>query len=185
VAAHADKDAATAKTDLAAGFESEVGCLYGLAYKLLRDRSDAEDAVQETAVRAIRSIHTFRGEAALSTWLMRICVNVCRDRIRGLVQQREMLDAARIDTLWRDETYTVDPVTVVVAADDRDRLRRALDRLPPAQRLVLLLHDAAGWPTGEIAEMEGLALPTVKSHLRRARMTMVTLLGQSAGEALA
>jgi len=72
-----------------------------------------------------------------------------------------------------------------VAADDRDRLRRALDRLPPAQRLVLLLHDAAGWPTGEIAEIEGLALPTVKSHLRRARMKMVTLLGQSAGEALA
>ena len=152
---------------------------------MLRDRAEAEDAVQETAVRAIRSIHTFRGDAALSTWLTRICVNVCRDRIRGLVQQRAMLDAARVEALWCDETYTVDPETVVVAAADRDRLRRALDRLPSAQRLVLLLHDAAGWPVGEIAEMEGLALPTVKSHLRRARMTRVTLLGRSAAEEFA
>jgi len=66
-----------------------------------------------------------------------------------------MLDAARIDTLWRDETYTVDPATVVAAADDRDRLRRALDRLPPAQHDVLTAASVLGRRFG-LSLLEGV-----------------------------
>jgi len=165
--------------DLASFFEGELTRLYGLCFKMLQDTTEAEDAVQETAMRAIRSIDRFRGEAALPTWVFRICVNVCRDRIQDRARDRKALENARIDALWRDEHYSVDPSLVVTRVEDGKRLRAALNRLSPAQRMVLLLHDAADWPASRIADDLQLPLGTVKSHLRRARMAMVTLLGQS------
>jgi RNA polymerase sigma-70 factor, ECF subfamily len=175
------KGAATS-ADLAGFFDAELTRLYGLCFKMLQDPTEAEDAVQETAIRAIRSIDRFRGDAALPTWVFRICVNVCRDRIQDRARDRQALEVARIDALWRDTHYTVDPSLVVAQAEDGKRLRVALDRLSPAQRMVLILHDAEGWPASRIADNLQLPLGTVKSHLRRARMAMVTLLGQSIQE---
>jgi len=175
----ADPTGAATSADLASFFEAELTRLYGLCFQMLRDPTEAEDAVQETAMRAIRSIDRFRGEAALPSWVFRICVNVCRDRIRDRARDRQALDDARIDALWRDQHYTVDPSLVITRAEDGKRLRAALDRLSPSQRMVLVLHDAADWPASRIADDLQLPLGTVKSHLRRARMAMVTLLGQS------
>lgn len=138
--------------------------------------------MQETAMRAIQSLATFRGDAALSTWIFRICVNVSRDRIRNRARDRQTLAEARIDALWRDEHYSVDPSVVVAQLEDRARLRAALDRLSPTQRLVLVLHDASGWSPSRIADELAIAPGTVKSHLRRARMGMVTLLASAQGE---
>lgn len=178
----ADGSGAPTSADLASFFEVELTRVYGLCFKMLQDPTEAEDAVQETAMRAIRSIDRFRGDAALPTWVFRICVNVCRDLIQDRARDRQVLADARIDALWRDEYYTVDPSLVVARAEDGKRLRAALDRLSPAQRMVLILHDAEGWPAPRIADDLQLPLGTVKSHLRRARMAMVTLLGQSAKE---
>jgi RNA polymerase sigma-70 factor (ECF subfamily) len=174
----ADGTGAATSADLASFFEAELTRLYGLCFKMLQDPTEAEDAVQETAMRSIRSIDRFRGDAALPTWVFRICVNVCRDRIRDRARDRQALEDARIDALWRDEHYTVDPSLVVTRAEDGERLRASLDRLSPAQRMVLVLHDAAGWPATRIADDLHLPLGTVKSHLRRGRMAMVTLLGE-------
>jgi len=102
--------------DLASFFEGELTRLYGLCFKMLQDTTEAEDAVQETAMRAIRSIDRFRGEAALPTWVFRICVNVCRDRIQDRARDRKALENARIDALWRDEHYSVDPSLVEVTS---------------------------------------------------------------------
>jgi RNA polymerase sigma-70 factor, ECF subfamily len=173
---------AAAAADLAGFFEAELTRLYGLCFKMLQDPTEAEDAVQETAMRAIRSIDRFRGDAALPTWVFRICVNVCRDRIRDRARDRQALEDSHLDALWRDAQYTVDPSLVVARAEDGKRLRAALDRLSPGQRMVLVLHDAVGWPASRIAGDLRLPLGTVKSHLRRARMAMVTLLGASAME---
>lgn len=178
----ADGTGAATSADLAGFFDAELTRLYGLCFQMLQDPTEAEDAVQETAIRAIRSIDRFRGDAALPTWVFRICVNVCRDRMRDRARDRQTMEDARIDALWRDEQYTVDPSLVVTRAEDGKRLRAALDRLSPAQRTVLVLHDAADWPASRIADDLQLPLGTVKSHLRRARMAMVTLLGQSATE---
>ncbi|HYM95766.1 MAG TPA: RNA polymerase sigma factor [Candidatus Sulfotelmatobacter sp.] len=175
------KGAATS-AELGGFFETELTRLYGLCFQMLQDHTEAEDAVQETAMRAIRAIKTFRGEAGLSTWVFRICVNVCRDRIRDRARERQTLEDARLDALWRDEHYAVDPSVVVSQLADRARLRAALERLSPAQRIVLLLHDSVGWPPSRIGDELGLAGGTVKSHLRRARMAMVTLLASSKPE---
>ncbi len=117
---------AATSADLAGFFESELTQLYRLCYQMLQDPTEAEEAVQESAMRAIRSISTFRGDASLPTWVFRICVNVCRDRIRTRANDRQALEDARIDALWRDEHYTVDPSAVVA------RPKIANDSAPPS-----------------------------------------------------
>jgi RNA polymerase sigma-70 factor, ECF subfamily len=178
-----ERGGAATSADLASFFETELSRLYGLCFQMLQDKTEAEDAVQETAMRALRSSEGFRGEAKLPTWIFRICVNVCRDRIHEQARDRKTLEEARIDALWRDEHYSVDPSVVINRLDDQIRLRGALDHLTALQRTVLLLHDAAGWPVPRVADQLGLSLGSVKSHLGRARMVMVTLLGSPGGSA--
>ncbi|MHB8687733.1 MAG: RNA polymerase sigma factor, partial [Candidatus Dormibacteraceae bacterium] len=80
---------------------------------------------------------------------------------------------------WRNEAYTVDADKVLETMEQREMLSRALARLSLAHRTALLMHDVQGWKLTEIAEMLDLPLPTVKSHLRRARQAMVTLLASA------
>ena len=166
--------------DLTACIESRRGRLTRMAASILQDAAEAEDVVQEAAIRALRGRDGFRSEADVCTWFQRICINSCREAARKRSTEQNHLEAARREELWRDPGYSVDPEAVAMALESSERLKKALASLTPDQRLAVVLHDLQGWKAREIAADSGLPLPTVKSHLRRGRQALVTLLAEPA-----
>lgn len=177
--ADADHDLALARRagagDLAA-FEELVARhqprLTTLAARLLGSHADAADAVQETLVRAWLALPRFRGDAKLSTWLTRICLNAVHD----VREKRGVLASA-------------DPAELPDAADPRDGfaehalagdLQRSLAALDPAFREAVVLYDVLGASYQEIAEMTGVAEGTVKSRIYRGRAELAVHLAGSA-----
>lgn len=140
--------------------------LYSLALRLLGgDVRDAEDAVQETWIRAVEGLQRFRWESAFGTWLGGIAINVCRDTLRRRRRGRE--------GRW-DETEEV--VAPALSADERLDLERAIAALPDGYRAVLVLHDIEALPHESIAAHLGISVGTSKSQLHRARRALRALL---------
>jgi RNA polymerase sigma-70 factor, ECF subfamily len=154
--------------------------LYGLALHLLGNSQEAEDAVQETFIRAYTRLNTFRSVASFATWLYRIALNACRDQLRRRQVRERTVEFSRVNQLWADERYSVDPERVALALENRQIIEHALQRLPASYRATLLLHEVDGLTLAEVATMMDAPLPTVKSRLQRARMALVTLLDESA-----
>ncbi len=149
----------------APSFEAETGGLRrGLAahcYRMLGSWDEAEDAVQETYLRAWRSWEQFQHRSSVRTWLYRIATNVTLTALEGR-GRRALPSNVEDDELW------IQPY-----ADDRDDLRLALiaglQTLTPGQRAVLLLRDVLAFPAAEVGQMLGLTPAAVKSALQRAR----------------
>jgi len=154
--------------------------LYNLALRLLGNSEEAEDATQEAFLRAYAHLAAFRGSASFASWLYRIMLNVCRDQLRRRQVRERTVELARVDHLWSDEHYTVDPERVVLALENRQVIEQALYRLPAKYRATLLLHELDGLTLTEIADLLHTPLPTVKSRLQRARMALVTMLDEAA-----
>lgn len=159
--------------------ERHMDRLYGLLLGMVGDPHDAEDLLQETIARSYRHLGTFRREASFGTWCTRIAINLARDHFRRRARMPVMQSLRGVETIWRDDRYTVDPEKVALRADDRSSLSAALAYLPPAYRATLLLHDMEGYTMQEVAKMTGVKLPTAKARLRRARMAMVSYLDSS------
>ena len=146
--------------------------VWAVAMRVLGDRQEAEDAVQDAFLAALRGAAGFRGEAAVTTWLHRITLNACLDRVRR-----------RRPTVALDPTDAGLPAHVVAVAPESDRVPDALDvtralaRLSPDAREVLLLVDVEDLPVAEVAERLGVAIGTVKSRCWRARARLAVLLG--------
>lgn len=183
----------------AAQLEQHRPVLTGHCYRMLGSAMDADDAVQETMVRAWKALERFDGRSSLRTWLCRIATNVCLDALaeRGRrVRPVEMGPASRVDDKLetRPRTHWLEPVpdARVVPADldpaEQATLRQsirlafvaALQLLPPKQRAALLLTEVLGWSAAEVAEGLELSVPAVNSALQRAR---ATLAAQELGEA--
>ncbi len=144
---------------------------WAVALGMLHDREDAADAVQEAMVSALRGAASFRGEAAVATWLHRIVVNACLDRLRRRRARPTVpLPAAAERTLAA-------PGDDMATREDRMALEEALARLPEAQRTALILVDVAGRPVAEVALMLGIPVGTVKSRCARARAQLAVMLG--------
>ena len=158
--------------------ESRRARLTRMATSMLQNPAEAEDVVQEAAIHALRWRDGFRSEADVCTWFQRICINSCREAVRKRATEQDHLAVIRREELWRDPGYTIDPEAVAMALETGERLKKALAALPADQRLAVALHDLQGWKAREIAEDSGLPLPTVKSHLRRGRQALVTLLAE-------
>jgi RNA polymerase sigma-70 factor, ECF subfamily len=147
--------------------------VYSLCLRMLRNTSQAEDLTQEVFVQLYRKLHTFRGDAAITTWLHRLTVN------QVLMHFRKPIVKSEFTT---DEETTPVPVAGGterpnrMAVIDRIALREAIDQLAPGYRLVLLLHDVEGYEHQEIANMLGCAVGTTKSQLHKARMRVRELL---------
>lgn len=154
--------------------------LYSLALRLLGNATEAEDATQETFIRAYAHLASFHGSASFATWLYRVMLNICRDQLRRRQVHERSVDFSRVSQLWADERYSVDPERVVLALESRQIIDRALRQLPSTYRATLLLHEVDGLTLNEIANMMDAPLPTVKSRLQRARMALVTLLDEAA-----
>jgi len=154
--------------------------IYGLALRLLGNSQEAEDAAQETFIRAYAHLNTFRNAASFATWLYRIALNTCRDQLRRRQVRERTVEFSRVNQLWADERYSVDPERVVLALESRQIIEQALQRLPASYRATLLLHEVDGLKLTEVATLMDAPLATVKSRLQRARMALVTLLDEAA-----
>jgi RNA polymerase sigma-70 factor (ECF subfamily) len=143
--------------------------MWALALRTTRDPEVAADAVQEAFIAAFRGADSFRGEAAVTTWLHRIVVNSCLDRLRRIKPVVHLPDAdlsLLADT--RDDHHSVD-----VRLD----VRAALEQLPESQRMALILVDMHGLKIAEAASVLNVAEGTIKSRCARGRAAMVPLLG--------
>ena len=148
--------------------------VYQLSLNLLSDHNEALDLSQEVFLRVFRTIHTFRGHAALRTWIYRIVINQARNRQRWW-RRRHRSQQVSLDEHIRDHGEL--PEQNNGGSPDRllgqkllaDRIREALDRLPFDQKTALVLREIDGLSYEEIGFSLGIAVGTVKSRLARAR----------------
>lgn len=148
--------------------------IYSLAVRLTGDEEDAHDVVQEVYVRAYKSIRRFRGEAAISTWLYRICANCSATFLRRRSRQRH--DQLDVDSAVPDEAPHNDPVLRAEASIARSSIEAAVRQLPDRLRAVVVLRDVYDLSHSEIAEQLDITESAAKVRLHRARRKLVSLL---------
>lgn len=155
--------------------------LWAVAVRTMGNPDDAADGLQDGLVAAYRRAGSFRGEAAVTTWLHRVVVNACLDRLRAQKVRRadplpDDLDE-RGDHGPRAVPGPEDPADGAVAAERRRLVIEALAGLPAEQRAALVLVDMEGYPVAEVALMLGCAVGTVKSRCSRGRSRLAEVLG--------
>jgi len=175
--------------------------LTAYCYRMLRSTFEAEDAVQETLLRAWRSFDSFQGRASVRSWLYRIATNVCYDMLGGAERRAHPVD---LGPAWSSDdrlAISISETSIVPftdarvahangdpaeAAELRETVRlafvAALQYLPPRQRAALILKDVFRWKAEEVAELLDTTVPAVNSALQRARST-ITKRNGLAGEA--
>ncbi len=184
-------EATTASGELGVQLEQHRKELTAYAYRMLGSSFEAEDAVQETMIRAWRGYERFEGRAALRSWLYRIATNVCLDMLSGRERRARPMDLgparepveSNLNTL--PEVTWIEPVPdgLVVPEGDpadvavaRETIRlafvAALQHLPPRQRAVLILCEVLRWQAAEVAELLETSVASVNSALQRARATL-------------
>jgi len=154
--------------------------VWRLAYQVLHDREEAWDVAQEAFVRAFHSLPPFRGQSAFYTWLFRITVNVATDRHRQRGAQARAFGPERVtEEEWARTTPDPGggPEQQAARKEQRERIRRALDALPPKARTIIMLSDVEGLSYREIAEVLNCPIGTVMSRLHNARKRLKGLLG--------
>ena len=177
----------------AAQLEAHRSALTGHCYRMLGSPYDAEDAVQETMVRAWRNLSRYEGRASLRTWLYRIATNVCLDALSDRSRRARPIEEGPAGTVNdplvpRPRTHWLEPVADARAlpadadpyelAAMRQSIRlafvAALQHLPPRQRAALLLTEVLGWSATEAADCLETSVAAVNSALQRARATMAS-----------
>lgn len=148
--------------------------LYAVAYRMLGHAQDAEDLLQEIFLLAFRKLSSYKGESSLGTWLYRLGVNACLDRLRSKARRNEQ------HTEWLDGDSPPSGALMDRSSSVLHRLdlERALRELPPGCRAAFLLHDVEGFEHREIASMLGIAEGTSKSQVHKARMRLRGLLAR-------
>lgn len=153
--------------------------LWAVSLRTMGNPDDAADGLQDGMIAAFRRAGSFRGEAAVTTWLHRVVVNACLDRLRaGKIRRLESLpdDVEDRGTLVATAIAEDQPDVAAEVAERRERVLAALATLPADQRAALVLVDMEGYPVSEVAVMLGCAEGTVKSRCSRGRTKLATLL---------
>ena len=163
--------------------------LYRVARGVMRDESEAEDVVQEAYVRAFAAMGGFRAESSLATWLTRIVLNEALGRLRKRrpTEELDVLDSAPQDprvVMFPGVNAMGDPETAAARTEVRRLLERAVDELPDAFRLVLIMRDIDEMSIEETALQLGLRPATVKTRLHRARRLLRNVLDEKLSSAL-
>jgi RNA polymerase sigma-70 factor (ECF subfamily) len=182
---------AAARGDLEGRLEQHRSELTGYCYRMLGSPFEAEDAVQDTFLRAWRGFDRFEGRAAFRSWLYRIATNVCLDMLNGRNRRARPMDfgpaqepvESNLNTLPEVTWIEPIPTSLVSAESDpaelavqRDTIRlafvAALQHLPARQRAVLILCEVLRWKASEVAELLETSVASVNSALQRARATL-------------
>jgi RNA polymerase sigma-70 factor (ECF subfamily) len=172
---------------LSALIQSQQTYVYSIAMSLMHNPADAADMTQEAFVRLLRSLGTYRGETKFTTWLYRLVTNICLDGLRRRGRPVESLDepagggAAGDDAQSAGERLAdtdrwTHPEEDLELRESAAEVRRALEQLPSPQRLALTLHYFQDMRYEDIAEVMGLPLNTVKSHIRRGKERLAVML---------
>ncbi|MFZ2503133.1 MAG: RNA polymerase sigma factor SigM [Nocardioides sp.] len=155
--------------------------LWAVALRTMGNPHDAADGLQDGLIAAYRRAGSFRGEAAVTTWLHRVIVNACLDRLRAAkVRHAEALPDDLETHAGRGSVHTAapdDPLDTVLHDERRDLVVNALATLHPDQRAAVVLVDMEGYSVAEAAEILGVAVGTVKSRCFRARAKLAGPLG--------
>src|SRR6266581_3972662 len=189
--------APTAATDISPdSLEQYRRELTGYCYRMLGSGFEADDAVQETMLRAWRAADGFEGRSSVRSWLYRIATNICLDMLRGRQRRalpidlgpasppvESLLGGFHPDDIWispiADDKVVPehgDPADIAVARDTiRLAFVTALQHLPARQRAALILCEVLRWQTAEVAELLDTSVAAVNSALQRARATMAAL----------
>ncbi len=148
--------------------------VYWAAYGVARSESDALDAMQNTFLRAMEHMEQLQGmnDAQLRSWLYRVAVNLCKDSLRK--QSRETLTDEVIEPKG-DNVYEL-PEAALISAEEKARVRAAIDRLPEIYRQTVLLHHFSGCDYKQIARLTGTTEGNVKSRMSRAKQRLYEIL---------
>ncbi|QEU92235.1 sigma-70 family RNA polymerase sigma factor [Streptomyces kanamyceticus] len=185
-------DIAGTTTDLDSTLEKYRVELTGYCYRMLGSAFEAEDAVQDTMVRAWRSFEKFEGRSSVRSWLYRIATNVCLDMLNAGNRRARPMDLTaaaplaqaaltpRPDNTWLEPMPDArvlptlhDPAEAAIAKESvRLAFVSALQNLPPKQRAVLILREVLAWKASEVAELIDTSVASVNSALQRARATL-------------
>jgi RNA polymerase sigma-70 factor (ECF subfamily) len=150
---------------------------YRLAYRLMGNKEDAEEVLQDTFLRAFQKIGSFEGKSKLSTWLYRICVNRCLNRREGLKKfaLTKTCDPALVTGI-QNVPSPRDTAAEYETAELQQQIAGAVARLKPDQRALVSLYYLQGFSCAEISEILQKPLGTVKTHLFRARNNLKKML---------
>lgn len=154
--------------------------VYNTVFGMVGNREDADDLAQLVFIKAFRSLHRFKGQSQLSTWLYRISINCGLDWIKS--QKRK--SGVKMDDEWWDRQADSEALFVgtvqtdrhVEQVETREVLERIINQMDPVFRSVLVLREINGLSYDEIAEVEGCSVGTIKSRLFRARAQLRSLL---------
>jgi RNA polymerase sigma-70 factor (ECF subfamily) len=148
-------------------YRAHASRLFNIAWRMLGNVAECEDALQEVFLLAFRKIGSYKGEAALGTWLYRLSMNLCLDRLRSRPAQE------RRHTESLDAPGAPRPaVSTAAAAVTRLDLERAIARLPDGYRAAFVLHDVEGFDHREVGAILGVSEGTSKSQVHKARLRL-------------
>ena len=157
--------------------EKEKERMFRIAWKMCGNPEDAEEILQETALKALKSWDQFRGDAMISTWLYRIASNTCLSRKRK--KTSGLIDSTTLDSLPRNVQndslpsmfdWSTDPMASTLNDELRDALDQAILKLPDIFRLVFLMRDVEGMSIDETSKVLDISHSNVKVRLHRARL---------------
>jgi len=152
--------------------------VFRLAHRILNDRADAADAVQDVFLKVFRSIGEFQGESSLKTWIYRIALNTAANQNRWWRRHKEQefsLDAedgADGEIGFTPADHGRNPFESLLSRETQELVQKAMDHLPACSRTVLVLREMEDLSYDEIAEILHVSLGTVKSRLARARLAL-------------
>jgi RNA polymerase sigma-70 factor (ECF subfamily) len=163
--------------------------VFNIAFRMLGNRAEAEDISQDIFITVFKRIHTFRGDSSLSTWLYRVTVNHCKNRIKYLArrheQQKREYDEARAGK--QDPTKSLvgavhRPDEIVEAMETEAQIQKSLKALEEDHRTILVLREIECLSYAQIGEIMKLEEGTVKSKLHRARTAFMKMMREEQGE---
>lgn len=156
--------------------------VYNITFRMLGNRAEAEDVAQEVFITVFKTIDSFREEAKFSTWLYRVTVNHCKNRLKYLARRHdrdrdEIDEGAHAGNGAIGAPHPSAPDRALEGAQMEQLLQQAIAKLDEEQRLVVVLRDVEDLSIEEICEITGLPDGTVKSRLHRARLVLRKRLG--------
>ena len=166
-----DGDRIAVDRDFSDVVENYADFAYNVAYRMLRNAEDAEDAVQEAFISAYRAFSSFKGQSKVSTWLYRIVVNSCLMKIHKAKSRAKYM----VETGYNDEViqdWGNDPEEEAVNSELREVVESKLQDLSPELRAAVVLRDVQGLSTEEAAQSMGLSIAAFKSRLHRGRILL-------------